>query len=147
MCCVQDGIVNVQGPNYALAKSIQLWRAILTHSRDSHVVSSNIAPAARSASVVGGKNKNAGTIAAALDGMTHFKPLCVFEPETVSACMAALLVYDLCNSSISLANPLELSSRQAFHGGTFRLGIKPNALGPLFVLYGKLFGAVKLPQP
>jgi len=113
----------------------------------------NVAPGARSASMVAGDNKNAGTVAASLDGMTHFPPMVVFDAVTVSACMAALLVHDLKNKDsiahpkIALAHPWDLASIQAFHGGSFRLGVKPAALGILWVLYGKLFGAGAQPLP
>eukprot|EP00966_Prymnesium_polylepis_P229697 5314512-Prymnesium_polylepis.1 len=29
----------------------------------------------------------------------HFKPLVVFDQQTVSSCMAALLIHDLCNGA------------------------------------------------
>jgi len=148
---IHDGLINMQGPNYALAKTMQLWRAVLARSRDGRLVSMNIAPAARTASMVAGNNKNAGSVATGLDGMGHFSPLVVFDSETVSACMAALLVHDLrspeapANPRTALAHPWDLASCEAFHGGSFRVGVKPQALGPLFFLYGKLFGAAKQP--
>merc|ERR1719375_3096955 len=101
----------------------------------------NVAPAARTASMVAGSNKNAGAVATGLDGMTHFPPMVVFNADTVAACMAAMLVHDLrnpvapSNPSTSLHHPWDLASIQAFHGGTFRLGIKPQALGPLWYIY------------
>ena len=138
--------MTLQGPNYALAKTLQQWRGIVARCRDGVVVSSNLAPAARTASMVAGDNKNAGMVALALDGMGHFRPLAVFDSATVSACMAALLVHDitdpqsLANPAQALAHPAMLHSSTAFHGGTFRAGIKQADLGRLFVVGGKFFG-------
>ena len=143
---VHDGLVNMQGPNYALAKMIQLWRAVLARARDGVRVSANLAPAARTASMVAGDNKNAGRVAAGLNGMGYFKPLACFDQETVSACMAALLVHDVTDAaamsapSAPMSHPYELFSHQAFHGGSFRVGVKPGQLGPLFYLSGTLLG-------
>merc|ERR1740121_101474 len=109
----------------------------------------NVGPAARTASMVAGDNKNAGGVAEALDGRTHFPPMVVFDANTVAAFMAALLVHDVrnptapSNPGTKLFHPWDIASLQAFHGGTFRLGVKPSALGPLWLLYGKLFGAAK----
>ena len=143
---VHDGLLSLQGPNYALAKTIQLWRAVLARSRDGVRVSANCAPPARTASMVAGNNKNAGTVATGLNGMGYFRPMACFDQETVSACMTALLVSDVhdpqakANPATSLAHPYELFSHQAFHGGSFRVGIKPAQLAKLFYISGKLLG-------
>lgn len=148
---VEDLFLSLQGPNYALAKSMQMWRQLLARCRDGVLVSTNVAPAARTASVVSGDNKNAGTIEVALEGTGYFKPLAVFDGETVSVCMAALLVYDvlnpasLANPRVSLAHPHDLLSANAFHGGYYRCGIKPAALAKLQFLSGKLLGRAKAP--
>ena len=143
---IHDGLINMQGPNYALAKMIQLWRAVLARSRDGLRVSANCAPAARTASMVAGDNKNAGTVAVGLNGMGYFKPLAVFDQETVAACMGALLAHDVNDDGspacprTALGHPYELFSLQAFHGGSFRVGVKPAQLGKLFFVAGKLRG-------
>ena len=79
--------------------------------------------------------------------MGYFKPLVCFDQETVSACMAALLVHDVsdvpgavASPSTPLSHPYDLFSHQAFHGGSFRVGVKPGELGKLFYLSGTLFG-------
>lgn len=78
--------------------------------------------------------------------MGYFKPLAVFDQETVSPCMAALLVHDVSNPAakahpkVRMAHPYELFSHEAFHGGTFRVGVKPAQLGKLFYISGKLLG-------
>ena len=77
-----------QGPNYALAKRLQRWRA--TVARDSGAtVSMNVAPPTRTRSVV--KNR---ALAAAYAGAHRFG-VEVFEPATCNVLMAALLVHDL----------------------------------------------------
>jgi hypothetical protein len=138
---VHDGSVPVQGPNYALAKAVNLWRAVLARSRDGLLVSSNVAPACRTASMQQG-NKNARLVAAALAGMGNFAPMLVFDSATVSTVMAALLVHDVRNPdapsapSSPLAHPWDLLSRQSFHGGSFRVAVKPQALGRLSGISG-----------
>ncbi len=143
---VHDGMINMQGPNYALAKTIQMWRSTLARARDGLIVSANCAPPARTASMVAGDNKNAGAVAVGLNGMGHFRPFACFDQETVSACMAALLVHDVTNKqalsqpSATMVHPYDLFSHQAFHGGGFRVGVKPSQLSTLFYIAGKLRG-------
>ena len=46
-----DGLSVAQGPNYALAKRLQHWRAMLAYEAG-HIVSTNIAPSTATLSVV-----------------------------------------------------------------------------------------------
>lgn len=64
-----DALVVPQGPNYALAKRMQHWRAMLAHSKGC-IVSSNIAPSTKTVSVV--KNRS---FALAYEGVPFFKPV------------------------------------------------------------------------
>jgi hypothetical protein len=64
-----------QGPNYALAKRLQQWRAILARSKGSNV-SFSIAPATATASVLSNK-----MFAAAYGGAHHWKPVEIFYQE------------------------------------------------------------------
>ena len=48
---VAPEFVNEQGPNYALAKRVQHWRAMLLRERG-HTVSANVAPASKTVSVM-----------------------------------------------------------------------------------------------
>ncbi|CAK9056239.1 unnamed protein product [Durusdinium trenchii] len=125
---VVDAIVKEQGPNYCLAKRLQHWRAILSRSKGC-VVSSNIAPATATASVVSNKS-----FALAYKGMHHFKPMEVFQGETSNAVMLGLLVNDLRNPSSAAqsttANPMQLFTATAFHGGAWRVGYKFSTIGP-----------------
>ena len=86
-----DSVVPQQGPNYALAKRLQRWRAVV--ARESVVTSANVAPATRTRSVT--KNK---VLAAAYAGAASFG-VEVFEVDTSRALMAALLLHDLRNPS------------------------------------------------
>ena len=85
---INDSLVPQQGPNYALAKRLQRWRA--TVARDAGTtVSLHVAPPTRTRSVV--KNR---ALAAAYAGAHRFG-VEVFEPATSNVLMAALLVHDL----------------------------------------------------
>ena len=77
-----------QGPNYALAKRIQRWRASVDRAAGRQV-SFHVAPSTRTRSVV--KNR---ALAAAFAGAHRFG-VEVFDPATSNTLMAALLVHDL----------------------------------------------------
>jgi hypothetical protein len=131
-----DSVVPQQGPNYALAKRLQRWRALV--ARDSVVTSANVAPATRTKSVT--KNR---VLAAAYAGAASFG-VEVFEVETSRALMAALLLHDLRNPKAAarpateLRHPLELFSDGAAHGGLWRLAFEPRSVLPLAALEGLL---------
>ena len=140
--CIIDGIVTRQGPNYALAKRIQHWRAIIARS-SGHIVSSNIAPSTATQSVVSNPQFAAGYY-----GWRYFSPLEVFLQETSSAVMFALLVHDLRNPSgksnpkFQLEHPLNLFSFQSFHGGIWRCGFSIDSVGvPAAISYYAKFYA------
>lgn len=88
-----DGLSVAQGPNYALAKRLQHWRAIVAYE-NGHVVSSNIAPSTSTASVVSNR-----TFAWAYGGMPYFKPYEIFVQDTTNAIMAAVLISDVTDKS------------------------------------------------
>ncbi len=124
---IADCLVPQQGPNYALAKRLQRWRATQSR-RDGVWTSLNIAPATRTRSVV--KNR---ALAAAYAGAHRFG-VEIFEPATSNTLMAALLVHDL-RSSESLARPVAVLahpddawSRQAAHGGLWRSAYAPRSV-------------------
>jgi hypothetical protein len=124
-----DGLVVAQGPNYALAKRLQHWRAIVARS-EGCTVSTNIAPSTATLSVVHNKQ-----FAAAYGGMYLFRPMEIMYQETSNAVMGALLVHDILNTestanpSKPLKNPLELFAYGAFHGGIWRCSWKINSIG------------------
>lgn len=122
-----DSLVTQQGPNYALAKRLQRWRAIAARA-DGVPVSINLAPATRTRSVV--RNR---ALAAAYAGAGRFG-VEIFEPSTSTALMAALLIHDLrnpgagSNPAVDLENPMDLYSRAATHGGLWRAAYAPRSV-------------------
>ncbi len=129
---IHDAIVSQQGPNYALAKRLQRWRAAVTRDAGS-VVSMNIAPPTRTRSVL--KNR---ALAAAYAGAGRFG-VEVFEPATANTLMAALLVADLSTGGGPVhEHPWQYEAYAAVHGGLWRAPYQPrSALGLAAVLgYG-----------
>ncbi|TCM65182.1 hypothetical protein EC844_11520 [Acinetobacter calcoaceticus] len=139
---ISDCIVVEQGPNYALAKRLQQWRATLSRHQGQQV-SINIAPSTTTRSVT--KNP---LLKAAFSGAKLFD-VEAFEPETTNAIMAALWVHDLChphalaNPSNTLEHPLELMMDGANHGGLWHVGYLARTALPFAALYG--FAAEKVP--
>jgi hypothetical protein len=132
---LNDSLVPQQGPNYALAKRLQRWRATVAR-RDGVTTSLNVAPPTRTRSVV--KNR---ALASAYAGAHRFG-IEVFEPATSNTLMAALLVHDLRTggdpgggSTGKPAAPWEDEARCAVHGGLWRTAYDPrSALGLAVVL-------------
>lgn len=124
---IADCLVPQQGPNYALAKRLQRWRATQSR-RDGVWASLNVAPATRTRSVV--KNR---ALAAAYAGAHRFG-VEVFEPSTSNTLMAALLVHDLRSTAsparpdADLAHPDDAWARQAAHGGLWRSAYAPRSV-------------------
>jgi len=123
---LQDSYVWSQGPNYAFAKLIQRWRAMVAMD-NGHIVSSNIGPATVTESVVHNR-----LVAAGMYGCSYFG-IDAFEPPTTAALMTLLLIYDVHRggvhrgNDVSMSSPLQLSSSQAIHGGTWRAAFKTNS--------------------
>mmetsp|Transcript_1300 Transcript_1300/g.2391 ORF Transcript_1300/g.2391 Transcript_1300/m.2391 type:complete len:533 (-) Transcript_1300:30-1628(-) len=131
-----DEIARPQGPNYTLAKRIQIWRSIVAREDFGCSVSANVAPATATQSVV-----HAKTFAWVYSGLSHFPPMEIFQQDTSNAVMGALLVYDvMCPSSVAhpsakkLDNPLLLFSENAFHGGMWRMAFKMDSIGEVAAL-------------
>ncbi|MDQ3953632.1 MAG: hypothetical protein M3279_11835 [Actinomycetota bacterium] len=130
-----DALVPQQGPNYALAKMLQRWRAIVAREEGT-LSSANVAPATRTRSVV--KNK---VLAAAYRGAPAFR-VEVFEPPASRALMAALLVHDLrapsaaARPETSLDHPYDLFVEGAAHGGLWSMPYAPRSVLPLAAALG-----------
>ena len=75
--------IYLQGPNYALAKTLQNWRTVVARAGDGAVVSANMAPGSRTASMTHNR-----TIAVALEGQRHFEPRAAFDAATAASLMA-----------------------------------------------------------
>jgi hypothetical protein len=137
---IVNGISVAQGPNYALAKRMQHWRAIVARCRSGCIVSSNIAPSTSTLSVV--QNR---TFAWAYEGMPYFRPYEIFAPETSNAVMSAILFHDLNDTSSAgnpltkLNNPNELFKFGSFHGGTWRCAYEVDSIGEasVFIYFGR----------
>ena len=138
-----DCLVVEQGPNYALAKRIQQWRATLARAQGQRV-SINIAPSTTTHSVT--KNP---LLKAAFNGASLFD-VEAFAPETTNALMAALWIHDLrnpesvANPEVELNHPLELMMHGANHGGLWRVAYLARTALPFAALYG--FAEDKLPK-
>jgi hypothetical protein len=134
---IADALIPQQGPNYALAKMLQRWRAIVAREEGT-LTSANVAPATRTRSVV--KNK---VLAAAYRGAPAFG-IEIFEPETSRALMAALLVHDLRDPTAAarpdtpLDHPFDLFADGAAHGGLWSVPYAPRSVLPLAVGIGAL---------
>jgi len=142
---IVNGISVAQGPNYALAKRLQHWRAVVArHNGKGCIVSSNIAPSTSTVSVI--QNK---TFAWAYEGMPYFEPYEIFAPETSNAVMSAILLYDINdptskgNPKNELNNPNELFKYGGFHGGLWRCAYTVDSIGEASVLI--YFGRLAMP--
>jgi len=130
-----NGLSVAQGPNYALAKRMQHWRAIIAREDAKCIVSSNVAPSTSTLSVV--QNKS---FAMAYEGMPFFRPFEIFAPETSNAVMTALLFYDMLDpSSVAnprndLSNPNRLFASGSFNGGAWRCAYEIDSIGEASVL-------------
>ncbi|MFU8874293.1 hypothetical protein [Micromonospora sp. SL4-19] len=126
---VNDSLVPQQGPNYALAKRLQRWRA--TAARDAGTtVSFKVAPPTRTRSVL--RNR---ALAAAYAGAHRFG-IEVFDPATSNTLMAALLVHDLRTGGPVQEHPWRDEAYGAAHGGLWRVPYAPRSALGLAVLLG-----------
>ncbi len=127
---INDSLVPQQGPNYALAKRLQRWRAVVARDAGT-LVSMNVAPPTRTRSVV--KNR---ALAAAYAGAHRFG-VEVFEPATSNVLMAALLVHDLHNGGgPHTEHPWQDEACEAVHGGLWRTPYAPRSALGLAALLG-----------
>jgi hypothetical protein len=132
---INDSLVAQQGPNYALAKRLQRWRASVARDGGA-TVSLNVAPPTRTKSVV--QNR---VLAAAYAGAHRFG-VEVFEPATTRVLMAALLVHDLhTGGGPAHAHPWQDEAHQAAPGGLWRIAYAPRSALGLAALLG--YGAAR----
>ena len=126
---INDSLIPQQGPNYALAKRLQRWRATVARA-DGTPVSLNVAPPTRTRSVL--KNR---ALAAAYAGAHRFG-VEIFEPTTSNVLMAALLVHDLQTGGPRSTEPWRNEAAAAVHGGLWRIGYAPRSVLGLAALVG-----------
>ncbi|WP_250033257.1 hypothetical protein [Paractinoplanes maris] len=132
---INDSLVPQQGPNYALAKRIQRWRASV--ARRDGVVSFAVAPPTWTRSVTSNR-----LLAAAYAG-AHLFDVEIFRPETANRLMALLLVHQIRRprAAAPLAWPDEAVA--AAHGGLWRTAYHPRTALGLAAVRGFLPGAGK----
>ena len=134
---IADCLVPQQGPNYALAKMVQRWRATVSKA-DGHLTSANVAPATLTRSVI--KNR---VLAAAYRGASPFG-IEIFAGATSRALMAALLAHDLHNPKapsqpgVDIDHPYDLFTNGAAHGGLWRMRYEPRSVLPIAVGLGMM---------
>ena len=127
---INDSLVAQQGPNYALAKRLQRWRATVAR-QDGATVSLNVAPPTRTRSVL--KNR---ALAAAYAGAHHFG-VQAFEPATTRVLMAALLVHDLhTGGGPAHEHPWQDEAYAAAPGGLWRIPYAPRSALMIAALMG-----------
>jgi hypothetical protein len=132
---VSDSLVAQQGPNYALAKRLQRWRAALARDGGA-TVSLNVAPPTRTRSVMTNR-----VLAAAYAGAHRFG-VEVFEPATCKVLMAALLVHDLhTGGGPAHDHPWQDEAYAAAPGGLWRMAYAPRSALGLAALLG--YGAAR----
>lgn len=135
---ILNGIVTAQGPNYALAKTMQMWRCMIAYYRDGHTVAAPFAPATRTSSMVAH-----GTIASALEGMHHFKPMLAFDVGPASTLMAAILVSQIQFMNRPLPdmdeNPFTMFWDGAVHGGVWTCPYTLESLSLVNWVLGKTY--------
>jgi hypothetical protein len=120
---IADSLVPQQGPNYALAKRIQRWRASVAR-HEGTTVSFSVAPPTQTRSVT-----NNRVLAAAYAG-AHLFGVEIFEPATSNRLMAALLVHQLRRPRPAAARVWTDEATGAAHGGLWRVAYQPRtALG------------------
>jgi hypothetical protein len=134
---IADVLIVQQGPNYALAKRLQQWRALVARA-DGCRVSTHIAPPSLTGSVLSNRMMAAAYRSASMFGVE------AFEPATASSLMAALLVHDLrhpqaaANPATPLAHPLRLLTDAAHHGGLWRMPFAARSALPVAAMIGGL---------
>ncbi len=131
---INDSLVAQQGPNYALAKRLQRWRAAVAGGGGT-IVSLNVAPPTRTRSVLKSR-----ALAAAYAGAHRFG-VEVFEPDTCRVLMAALLVHDLLAGGQPGSHPWQDEAHAAAHGGLWRSAYAPRSALGLAALLG--YGAAR----
>eukprot|EP00391_Amoebophrya_sp_Ameob2_P013200 CAMPEP_0178988498 /NCGR_PEP_ID=MMETSP0795-20121207/3842_1 /TAXON_ID=88552 /ORGANISM="Amoebophrya sp., Strain Ameob2" /LENGTH=546 /DNA_ID=CAMNT_0020679775 /DNA_START=93 /DNA_END=1733 /DNA_ORIENTATION=+ len=148
-------IFEAQGPNYVLAKFLQLFRALLANNESAggdkkggsgtSSASLNVAPACYTESVT-----HAPTMKYLLNAMHLIPPQEAFQPETARALMFLLLAWDCgCGrnqgptaGAASGNSPLALALTGSFHGGSLRAGFnieKSKLLSTMMYMYGRFW--------
>lgn len=128
-----NGVFQLQGPNYCLAKTMQQWRCIVAHA-DGIRVAAPHAPGTRTWSVV-----HSPEAATALEGIQYFPPLLTFDVQPSSSLLAAIVLHQLhpATDPPQCRHPLELFWDGAVHGGGWRCPYSYDSILVVTYLLGK----------
>ncbi|GAA3395745.1 hypothetical protein [Cryptosporangium minutisporangium] len=126
---LSDTLVDIQGPNYALAKRVQRWRAVAANHAGRRV-SSTVAPASWTRSVTKNRMLAAAYAGAGLFGVE------IFRPETARALAAAKLVADTFRPQAPADAHPESVFCDAAHGGLWRQPFEPRSALTVAALLG-----------
>lgn len=112
---LRHGFVTAQGPNYALSKTAQVWRAMVAKNYPSFCVG----PITRTASVC-----HNPTMAAMLKSFDRVKPYEIMDPPCASTVLGLLLSYDVLfeksDKDENIGHPIERTLGSSFHSGDLR---------------------------
>jgi hypothetical protein len=126
---IADSLVPQQGPNYALAKRIQRWRASVAR-QEGTTVSFTVAPPTRTRSVTSNR-----LLAAAYAG-AHVFGAEIFAPATSNRLMAALLVHQLRKPRPAAPSAWTDEAVGAAHGGLWRVAYQSRTVLGLAAVRG-----------
>lgn len=132
---ILNGLVNFQGPNYALAKTMQTWRCMVAHASGAQV-SAPPAPGTRTDSVL-----HSPEAAAFLEGLQYVPPMLAFDVWPCSSLLTAIVLHQLDqhnNISRQLQHPLTLFWDGAVHGGAWRCPYSSDSFMTMSYILGKI---------
>jgi hypothetical protein len=132
---ILNGLVNFQGPNYALAKTMQTWRCMVAHASGAKV-SAPPAPGTRTDSVL-----HSPEAAAFLEGLQFVPPMLAFDVWPCSSLLTAIVLHQLDQNnsqSRQLQHPLTLFWDGAVHGGAWRCPYSSDSFMTMSYILGKI---------
>jgi hypothetical protein len=137
---ILNGLVNFQGPNYALAKTMQTWRCMVARASGANV-SAPPAPGTRTDSVL-----HSPQAAAFMEGLQYVPPLLAFDVWPVSSLLTAIVLHQLdqhkfssgSSNSRQLQHPLTMFWDGAVHGGAWRCPYSSDSFMIMTYILGKI---------
>jgi hypothetical protein len=133
---ILNGLVNFQGPNYALAKTMQTWRCMVAHASGAKV-SAPPAPGTRTDSVL-----HSSEAAAFLEGLQFVPPMLAFDVWPCSSLLTAIVLHQLDQQnntkSRQLQHPLTMFWDGAVHGGAWRCPYSSASFMTMAYILGKI---------
>jgi hypothetical protein len=155
---VLNNLVTLQGPNYALAKTMQQWRCMVEDWRSSHsatstggsrsggsnvIVIAPCGPPTRTQNMVSHPQ-----IAASLDGLDYFPPMMAFSVQEASLLMTAILISmtrEKCQQEPVRVeeHPMTLFWEGSVHGGYWECPYQSESSGVVTYVLGSTIGKWK----